>query len=121
MLGTSEHHPRRRVDLRPKKFMEIRDANSSSFGCRGCVLCRAALPRKLPRTPDVTVGKTVREPDVTVEETACPGTGRGITRERHPSVDVEIVETVYMRDNYFTPLTATMLNFAYFSPIFSAA
>ena len=26
-----------------------------------------------------------------------------------------------MRDDYFMPLTATMLNFAYFSPILSAA
>jgi hypothetical protein len=26
-----------------------------------------------------------------------------------------------MRDDYFRPLTATMLNFAYFSPIINAA
>jgi len=43
------------------------------------------------RTPDVTVGKTVREPDVTVEERRRVREPEvEIRRERRPGVDVEI-------------------------------
>jgi hypothetical protein len=43
------------------------------------------------RTPDVTVGKTVREPDVTVEERRrVREPDVEIRRERRPGVDVEI-------------------------------
>jgi hypothetical protein len=43
------------------------------------------------RTPDATVGKTVREPDVTVEERRrVREPDVEIRRERRPGVDVEI-------------------------------
>ena len=43
------------------------------------------------RTPDVTVGKSVREPDVTIEERRrVREPDVEIKRERRPGVDVEI-------------------------------
>ena len=43
------------------------------------------------RTPDVTVGKSVREPDVTIEERRrVREPDVEIRRERRPGVDVEI-------------------------------
>jgi len=47
--------------------------------------------RKLHSTPDVTVGKGVREPDVTIEERRrVREPDVEIRRERRPGVDVEI-------------------------------
>jgi hypothetical protein len=43
------------------------------------------------RTPDVTVGRGIREPDVTIEERRrVREPGVEIRRERRPGVDVEI-------------------------------
>jgi hypothetical protein len=87
-----------------ESFMETRDAYSSHFGCsaflslpasgaevcdRNCVgpLCG----ENCTRTPDVTVGKSVREPDVTIEERRrVREPDVEIRRERRPGVDVEI-------------------------------
>jgi hypothetical protein len=90
--------------------MENRDARSSRFVCRGGVdkFGYSKLPasaaevcdrncvgplcgENCTRTPDVTVGKSVREPDVTIEERRpVREPDVEIRRERRPGVDVEI-------------------------------
>jgi len=64
-------------------------ANAAEVCDRNCVgpLCG----ENCTRTPEATVGKTVREPDVTVEERRrVREPDVEIKRERRPGVDVEI-------------------------------
>ena len=64
-------------------------ANSAEVCDRNCIgpLCG----ENCARTPDVTVGRGVREPDVTIEERRrVREPGVEIRRERRPGVDVEI-------------------------------
>jgi hypothetical protein len=64
-------------------------ANSAEVCDQNCIgpLCG----ENCTRTPDVTVGRGVREPDVTIEERRrVREPGVEIRRERRPGVDVEI-------------------------------
>ena len=64
-------------------------ASAAEVCDRNCVgpLCGESCTR----TPDVTVGKSVREPDVTIEERRrVREPDVEIRRERRPGVDVEI-------------------------------
>jgi hypothetical protein len=85
------YHPilkRQRTSVTRAALLSL-PANAAEVCDRNCVgpLCG----ENCTRTPDATVGKTVREPDVTVEERRrVREPDVEIKRERRPGVDVEI-------------------------------